>query len=118
MDFGAYTQGMGHRAMPAPKQSEFALYRGGAVHRSPQVYFDSLARSIKAGHQWKLVDEQFRRNALPTPTRDAIRSALGHDKHPADLTGYELSQALMHMGVDLNHVKFYNPGRLAELQSR
>jgi hypothetical protein len=113
-DFGAYTQGMGARAMPGVKQSQFILHRAGVVDRSPQRYFDSVAKQIKGSHQWRLVDEQFRRNALPAPTAAAIREALGHAKAPADLTGHELSQALMHMGVDLKHVKFYNPGRVAE----
>lgn len=113
-DFTSYTTGTGYRAQPGVKRSLYDLHRGGAVDRSPQAFFDSIARGIRSAHQWRLVDEQARRNALPTVTRDAIHAALGEDKHPIDLTAHELSRVLLHQGVDLNHVQFYNPGRLAE----
>jgi hypothetical protein len=113
-DFGAYTSGQGARAMTGPQQSHFVNWHAGVVDRSPQAYFDSLAKSIKGSHQWKLVDEQFRRSALPTPTKAAAKAALGKNVHPADLTLHELRQVLLHQGVDLAHVRFYNPGRLAE----
>ena len=113
-DLTAYTSGQGAIAQSGPKQSGFHLHRGGAVNRDPHAYFDSLARGIRAAHQWRLVDEQFRRNALPTPSAEAIHTALGESKHPSELTGHELKQVLLHQGVDLNHIRFYNPGRLSE----
>jgi hypothetical protein len=116
-NFSAYTQ-QGHRAMPGYKQSKFDLWRGGAVYRHPQVLVDSVAQGVKGAHQYKLVDELWRRNALPAPTAQAIRAALGHNKAPSLLTGFEHAQALAHMGVDLRSVKFGNPGRLSERTSQ
>lgn len=113
-DFGAWTPGGGHAGMPAPKRSQFTNWRNGVVYRDLQHMFDSTARTVKAGHQWRLVSEQFDRNALPTPTRLMIRNALGHNVHAADLTGRELAHVLAFHGVDLKNVKFYNPNRLSE----
>ena len=112
--FGAFTQGSGHRAMPGYKQSRFDLWRAGAIYRDPQMMVDSLAKGIKGHFQWPMVDELWRRNGLPAPTRQAIKAALGHNKAPAELTGYELARAYDHMGIDLRNYRFGNPGRLSE----
>jgi hypothetical protein len=114
-NFGAYTQGSGQRAMPGYKQSRFDLWRGGAVYRTPQMMVDSLARGIKGQYHWPMVDELARRNGLPAPTADAIKAALGVNKGPAQLTGYEAARAYDHMGTDLRDYRFMNPGRLSEL---
>jgi hypothetical protein len=113
-DFTARTLGSGQGAQSPPKHTTYKQYRGGAVDRSPEAYFGSVARAIRAAHQWRHVDEQFRRNALPSPSASAIHEALGEDKHPTDLTGHELSQVMLHQGTDLHNIRFYNPGRLAE----
>jgi hypothetical protein len=111
---GAYTSGTGHAAMPGTKQSSFALFKGGAVDRNPQLYLHGLAKSIKVGHQWPLVDEQFRRSAFPPPSAQAIKDAGFGGRSAASLTGRELSKVMLHEGHDLKDVKFYSPGRLRE----
>jgi hypothetical protein len=113
-NFGAFTQGSGHKAMPSYKQSRFDLWRGGAIYRHPQMMVDSVAKGIKGHYQWPMVDELWRRNGLPAPPAAAIKAALGHSKSSSELTGYELARAYDHMGIDLRNYRFGNPGRLSE----
>jgi uncharacterized membrane protein YgcG len=111
---GNYTQGSGQRAMPGPKQSQFALFKGGSVWRDPRAYTSGLARSIKVGHQWPMVDEMLRRASLPEPSAAAIEAA-GLGKRAADkLTGREYLRAMQFDGHKAENVRLYNPGRLRE----
>jgi hypothetical protein len=129
--YGDFTSGSGPRAMPADKRSTWALHRAGIANTSPDAYLQGLARSIKRPLQWRLTDEQFRAAALPTPTGEEIKAALGkevaqkptaqqlpktaaHRNLASELTGDQLRTVLEHRGVNMDNIRFYNPGRLAE----
>lgn len=111
---GDYTSGSGHAAMPAPKRSEFSLWHGGSVDRNPAVYTSGLARSIKYGHQWPLVDEQLRRSAFNEPSAKAIEDAGFGKRSSQSLTGREYTKAMMFDGHKAENLHLYNPQRLRE----
>lgn len=138
--YGDFTSGSGARGMPSDKRSTWALHRAGIANTSPDAYLQGLARSLKRPLQWRLTDAQYRAAALATPTDAEIRAALGREvtgkpqasqtpeqlrpsygpraaqrtNLASELTGNDLRRVLEHRGVNMDNIRFYNPGRLSE----
>jgi hypothetical protein len=103
-------------AIGAPKESQFTLFRAGNIDRSPERVIDSMAKQIKAAHQWAMIDEIGRRHALPDPSPTLIRDVLHEDKAPDELTGFELARILRHQGIRMEDVQLWNPRVMRQLQ--
>jgi hypothetical protein len=111
--------GQGNRAIAAPRQTNMTLYRQGRRDVTPDAYFDTLARQVKYGVNWNMVDEQYRLHALNDFTDDEIARATGKaaPKNPDvklidTLTVEDLRRVLERRGLDLDDYGFVNPGVL------
>lgn len=113
-DFASYAAGQGAKMMAPDHLSEWQLSRAGVSDHSLQAYLDGLARSIKRPYQHEMTREQMRAGTFADPTAQEIKNALGHDKHPKDLTGLDMRRILHHRGYDMSKVVLHHPGNLAE----
>jgi hypothetical protein len=107
----AYALG-GRTAAPGVKQSELQLIDTGRADTSSQAYLQSLARTIKRGHNWRLMAQQVDAHAFPNPTAAELEAAFGH-KHvdPGQLTADEWKTILTHRGVDHSEYALWSPGK-------
>lgn len=102
----------GSRAAPGVKQSEMRLLDSGTADTSSQAYVQSVARTIKRGHNWRAMAQQVDTHAFPNPTPSELEAAFGH-KHvnPARLTADEWKTVLTHRGVDHSEYALWSPGK-------
>jgi hypothetical protein len=84
----------------------------GRADTTSQAYLQSLARTVKRGHNWRLLSEQTDAHAFPNPSPSELQAAFGH-KHvdPGQLTADEWKTVLTHRGVDHHEYALWSPGK-------
>jgi hypothetical protein len=106
-----YTVGQA-RAMPAPKESRMVLHRSGRADTRPIAYVQSVARTIRRKHNWRLVADAADAHSFRLPDDHELEQVFGH-RHvdPEQLTTDEWKTVLTHRGVDERDYAFWAPGR-------
>lgn len=107
------TVGSGNRAVAGPKASTMSLHRTGRADQRPEVYAESLLRTIKRKHNWDLVDREYRLNQVKLPSQAELRKILRREKVNVDALSVEDNRRILDaLNLDPKDYAFYSPGRL------
>jgi hypothetical protein len=102
----------GEHAAPGLKRSELALFKTGRADLSPQAHLQSLSEQVKRQANHDMIEESANLHALPPPSKQEMRAALGHEKD--DLTADDWRQILAHRGQDTADWAVWQPGRFQD----